>query len=116
MEVKHIRFYQDPDTRWYVDLPEFPGTKAELEMVLGADTMLDFMSEGTGEVNLSLSEESIDGWDELSLKRLTPDVGGGEYTLKNYRGIELNLDMWLCDVTRYVYNGYMPEKLYISKQ
>ena len=53
MEVKHIRFYQDPDTRWYVDLPEFPGTKAELEMVLGADTMLEFL--GIDQIGINLS-------------------------------------------------------------
>lgn len=114
-EVKDVTFYQDPDSRWYVDLPEWTGSKAELEMVAGADTMLEYMSEGTGKVRTSISEEEIPGFDKLTLEFETPDIGGAYYLLKTYQGIEINLNMWLCDVTKFVFGGYLPKTIYISK-
>jgi len=110
-----LRFYQDPDTRWYVDLPAWPGAKADLEMVAGADTMLEYMSEGTGEVHLYLSTDPFEGADELKLRELAFELGNGAfYLLKSYKGIEINLDMWLCDVTKWVF-GDFPKSIFISK-
>ncbi len=41
--MKRLRFYKEEDHRWYVDLHEWNGSKEELEMVMGADIMLDYM-------------------------------------------------------------------------
>lgn len=114
-DVKDITFYQDPDTRWYVDLPEWTGKKADLEMVAGADTMLEYMSEGTGKVRVFISEKEIENYDKIEFLEETPDIGGAYYMLKTYRGISINLKMWLCDVLRFVYNGTLPKELYITK-
>lgn len=46
--MKVFKFYRDktPIGRkaWYVDLPEFKGPKAELEMVAGADDFLEMVA------------------------------------------------------------------------
>ena len=112
--MKTLRFYKDPDIRWYVDLPEWTGTKAELEMVAGADTMLEYMAEGSDEVTLSISEEPFEGGDSLVFKELAIELGNGAYYyFENYRGITINLDIWLCDVVKFVF-GDFPKILYVS--
>lgn len=111
----NYKFYKDPDNRWYVDLPDWTGAKADLEMVAGADTMLDYLSENTNEVTLSISLDPIDGYDLIKLKELASDIGSGAYyTFTSFRGVDINVEMWLCDVMLYVFNGF-PDELWISK-
>jgi hypothetical protein len=122
-------FYREKDQchdkfHWYIDLPEFPGMKAELEMVEGADTMLDLFlqmygAEGSDKISLQISLEPVDGFGVLEKIISTEKdetvlvVGGGYYILKSYEGFEYNIEMWLCEVTRYVFGG-MPEKIYFK--
>ena len=115
--MRKLRFYKESDHRWYVDLPEWEGSKADLEMVSGADSMLEYMSEGEGEVWLYLSDTIQDEtWDELELTGLATDLGNGAYyELKEYNGIRINLKMWLCDVTKFVF-GDFPKIIYIKKR
>ena len=115
--MRKFRFYRDPDGRWYVDLPDWTEGKAALEMVAGADTMLAHLANGLSEVSLNISEEEFDGADVLCRTALgsDDDLGGGAfYVLRSYDGVEINHDMWLCDVMEFVFGGF-PEKLYISK-
>lgn len=111
---KNIRFYKDPDNRWYADLPDWTGSKAELQMVMGADTMLDMIAEGYDTVLAHFDLDFYEGSDVLVLKEIHPeDFSGATYILKTYRGIELNLEMWLCDVTKFVF-GYFPKNIYFN--
>lgn len=115
--MKTYTFEKNSDNKWFVVLPEylerFPGHEAELQMVFGADTMLDIMSEGSNKVKLTLSLTEFQGCDVLNKLNDTPDVGGAMYMMPKYRGIEYNLEMWLCGVTEFVF-GHMPEKIYLS--
>jgi hypothetical protein len=50
--VQTYRFIKE-GTEWYIDLPEYienGGSKGDLQMVEGADTMLDIISAGGDEV------------------------------------------------------------------
>jgi hypothetical protein len=110
-----FKFYKEPDNRWYIDLPGFEGDQAELEMVAGADTMLDIISEGMDSVKLLLSTEYFVNSDTLEFIRLAYEYGNGAfYLLKEMRGIEFNMEIWLCSVTTYVFGDYPPE-IYFSK-
>jgi len=41
-----------------------------------------------------------------------PEIGEGAwYKLENYLGIDFRLQMWLCDVTKFVF-GDFPRKIY----
>ena len=109
-------FYKEDTERWYIDIPNWTGNKADLEMVSGADTMLDYVGKGSRNVTLSLSEQPFPGADVL---RLVTDYsgetsGGGIYFLERYNGELLNQGMWLCEVTEWVF-GRLPAFIYFKK-
>jgi len=117
--MKRLRFYKEIDQwfgeRWYVHLPEWTGGKDALEMVSGADTMLDYMAEGNNEVILNISEDSFENSDEARFVKMADDIGeGAYYRIEKYRGIEIGLDIWLCDVMLFVFNDRFPERIFIS--
>lgn len=113
--MRKFKFYKESDNRWYVDLPEWTGTKADLEMVAGADAMLEYMAEGNNEVSLYISEQEFDGCDHLRLECKADDIGSGAYYfMQKYRGIQIDLRMWLCDVVLFVFDGKFPTSIFIS--
>jgi hypothetical protein len=106
------RFYKE-GTRWYVDLPQFikeGGDKADLEMVLGADELLDELSNGNDSVEISISEKEISCRAELTLLKKHEDGDGADYFCKTEKR---TFELWLCAVMIYVFGKY-PDKVYIS--
>lgn len=100
---------------WFVDLPEWDGSRAELQMVCGADTWLDLLCQGDWDVWLTISDEAFDGAEKLIL--IEPgdfETGGAYYLAETYFGLEYNLKMWLCDVTKFVF-GDFPAIIYYRK-
>ena len=114
---------------WYIDLPQWKESKESLLMVSGADTFLEFVSDGNRRVSIQI-KDSLEGvenpgdWLTLILdkeKKNTKtavvingkveeyEMGGGDYTI-----LGLNYKMWLCDVTKFVFNGVFPERLYFK--
>jgi hypothetical protein len=113
--VNTYKFVKEDTGRWYIDLPNWQGVKADLEMVEGADIMLDYVGEGSREVELILTEAPFEGSTELQLIEDYKDhVGGGIYLLNEYEGKTLNQQMWLCDVTKFVF-GKLPPAIYFKK-
>jgi hypothetical protein len=112
-----FRFYKDSNQEWYIDLPDWAGSKAQLEMVEGADEMLDIVSGNTKECFLKISDEPFEGAEilVLELARTTDQGGGGDYILQHYEAQTINHHMWLCDVTKYVFNG-LPPVIYFKKK
>lgn len=111
------KFYKEPDGSWYVDLPEWEGDKSALQMVLGADTLLDLMAQGHQEILVRFSTEGFPGADVMSwfLNGIPGDLemGGAMYHVESYKGIDYNFDLWLCDVTLFVF-GEFPQHIYFS--
>lgn len=103
---------------WYIDLPEFiagGGSKGDLQMVEGADTMLDLIAGNGRDVTLLIDREPFDGADKLILtERCDPYVGGGYYNLPLFEGKEINQNMWLCAVTEFVF-GDLPGQIFIKR-
>ena len=109
------RFYKEQDGKWHVDLPEWTGSKADLQMVCGADTMLDIIAEDENEVNLELSIEPFENADKLELLSVSNlEESGAFYILKTYKNFNFNLDIWLCAVTLFVFKTY-PKVIYLRK-
>lgn len=116
-----FKFYKDTDSKWYVDYPAWTGAKWELEMVCGADMMLEIIAQGEDVVYLTMALEPFELDTEpiktkaftLTKIQNTPDLGGATYMLKEWYGIEYNLEMWLCHVTEFVF-GSLPETIYIG--
>jgi len=114
-EMKNLKFYKETSGKWFVDLPEWIGDKTDLEMVSGADTMLDIISEGENEVVLLFSKKYFGNSTKLEFTSLATDIGNGAYyKLYKYKAIEFNLEIWLCDVTKFVF-GYFPKEMFFIK-
>ena len=115
--MKQHRFVRESGG-WYIDLPEYlaqGGSKGDLAMVSGADTMLDIISGKDNELTLQIDTEPFSGADELLLTELCdPLLGGGYYQMKQFEGKAVNQDMWLCEVTRFVFST-IPPKIYFKR-
>jgi hypothetical protein len=104
---------------WYIDLPEFieqGGSIGDLQMVDGADKMLDMMAENEKSIVLYIAKEQFEGSDILTLtEKCDPYVGGGYYCMKQYEGEEVNRSMWLCQVTEYIF-GDIPLQIFVKRE
>ncbi len=104
---------------WYIDLPEYleqGGSIGDLQMIDGADKMLDMMAANESSIVLSISKEPFDKADKLVLtEKCDPFIGGGNYLMKVYQGQEINRTMWLCQVTEFVF-GEIPEQIFVRQE
>lgn len=116
--MKTHTFYKESYGTWYIDLPEYlkqGGSKSDLAMIAGADTMLEIVAGGNDRVTIKMDLNPFDGADELQLLRLCePSSGGGYYLMQTFEGKSINQEMWLCAVTEFIFRK-MPEHIYIKK-
>ena len=127
--IKTFTFNKEETGRWYIDLPDYlldGGVKADLEMVMGADKMLDIYAQDSDNVTFSISDEpfSDNKWgDTLTLvclgmspddcEGLPEEDFGAVYQVSSILGIEYNFQIWLCPITKYVFDTY-PKNIYIK--
>lgn len=113
MMTKTIDFIRYPDYSWYAVLPDYPGPRADCQMVMGADTLLEILSQGEGKVRLQVTADADEqdytasNGTVLNLIRVGEEEGGGYYHMDNHMGIKYDLSIWLCEVTQWVF-GYLP--------
>ena len=110
--VNRYRFYKTEYGSWYIDLPNWEGSIGELQMVAGADTLLDSLSDNKSDLYVDISTTSEPGFAKLSLIQKKP-FGGADYKLDHYNKEYINHEMWLCDVTSFVFNSF-PEEIYFK--
>jgi hypothetical protein len=111
LESVILRFYKSRDEYWYVDMPEWEGSIDALEMVRGADDMLDELSSNTGrDVYLQISTSSFDDCERL-IKIQDDVVGGGAYY--GYASTYEPRVIWLCSVSNW-YFGCHPENIFFK--
>jgi hypothetical protein len=109
-----FRFYKTVEERWYIDYPAWKGSIADLEMVEGADTMLDKVAGNQNECFLELSDELFEGADVIKLVTdRTDSVGGGDYIMESYKEDGVKHEMWLCAVTVEVF-GNLPTEIFVG--
>lgn len=111
MEI--LRFYKEESQKWYADVPEWTGRKSALEMVAGADKLLDCIAKERTEVYLHFDENEIEGADKLVLIKKCW-INGADYRVQKCGEQKLNRKVWLCDVTKFVI-GYFPEQIYFKE-
>ena len=107
--MKTLHFKKEKSGRWYIVLPEWKGKKADLEMVSGADDLLNDLSKGKMNVSLSVSLKKQKKFLHLEKIANTPLIGGAIYFL------ELK-PIWLCGVTKSVFGNKMPKDIYFKSQ
>ena len=132
-EEYKLSFDREEEDRWYIDLPNWPWKKANLEMVSGADKLLDILSKGKDRVTLLVKPSSKpmdetefqelkqDGWLELTQTQSSL-TGGATYTARGNNlerfvrrhpltGEVSQRTLWLCPVTLFVF-GHYPKYFY----
>jgi hypothetical protein len=105
--TRKITFVKEEDHRWFVVLPEWEGDKDDLEMILGADTMLDVLADGNTIVDLLISDEPFNH--KFELKFVREDLGGSFYQV----GEPVSMEIWLCEIVKFVF-GEFPKTIYGS--
>lgn len=116
--------FNKEDGKWYIDLPLWFGPKSALQMVDGADELMDRLSNNTNKVTINFSSKGFEGYDELliRIKKMSEiDIDYGHFDgavykckhkpIKNEILTENNL--WLCGVTLFVFGRY-PKEIYIQ--
>jgi hypothetical protein len=72
-------FYKEAYGGWYIDLPEYleqGGSKGDLAMVAGADTMLDIVAGANNRLTITMDTKPFEGADEIRLVRVSePSIG-----------------------------------------
>jgi len=111
MEI--LRFYKEETGKWYADVPQWTGRKSALQMIAGADKLLNHIAKERFEIYLHFSETEFDGASCLIFKRKSW-FNGANYKIKNYIEKELNLKVWLCNVTLFVFNKF-PKKIFFNE-
>lgn len=107
-----LRFYRK-ETRWYADVPgyiEAGGTEEECEMVAGADTWLDYISNYGDELWLELSTDPLRNF----ITKVDEDEYGATYLAHEYNEESFNHQLWICPVTLFVFGSY-PDVIYYQK-
>lgn len=105
--MKKLTFEKEDSGRWYIVLPDWHGHKDDLEMVAGADTLLDTFANGGKHVTLEVSLQPFDGAQTFTLQQLDPGVGTGAVYIHEASGS----NFWLCAVTKFVL-GDFPQTMY----
>lgn len=102
----HLSFEKD-NTGWYIILPEWKGSRADLAMVAGADTLLDNLSSNSNYITLEVRLDQQDNSFIKLTKIKNCWFNGADYITSN------NHKLWLCNVTKFVLGG-LPDSIYIK--
>lgn len=111
--TRTLKFEKDTLSQWFAVIPEWTGSRDDLQMVMGADVLLDIIAQGENNVEITFSTENFEGSDVLQWIKDDTEIGGGYYYLNEYKGIIYQLNIWLCDVTKFVF-GEMPKQIYFN--
>lgn len=108
-----LTFEKETNGCWYIALPEWKGLHSQLQMVAGADDLLDLISKDAALVNLEVSLIPVPGYDKA--EKLKKSLYGADYYLESYMGKKIYHKFWLCPVTTFVFGGEYPDELYIKE-
>lgn len=115
-EHNKYRFYKDDNENWYIDLPQYlevGGEAVDLQMVLGADDLLEHLTENGDEVTLELGTDKKGEyyWDYLEKCINNPTKIGAAYMYST--GVDIYA-VWLCPVVEFIF-GDFPNVIYFRK-
>lgn len=120
IESMYLTFYKTEEGRWFVNLPDWGGSTEDLEMVCGADVLLDIISMNHRDSSSIVTIRVHTNPQELSrnrqryvLKRRNIQLADSGKTYWVSGGSLFPFDVWLCDVTKFVF-GEFPRTIYIE--
>lgn len=107
--MKRLTFEKWENGKWFVVLPEYEGAQEDLEMVDGADKLLDFLTIDGLYVRLKTDLEEQAGWNYLQL--VAHDELGGTYQVNTVG--DFDDDVWLCNVVHEIF-GEHPDTIWFN--
>lgn len=114
----HTHTFTKEPSGWYIELPDYiqqGGSKADLQMIDGADAMLDIMAAGESSISLIFDDKALEDADKvILLEKCDPYIGGGNYIMPQWEGKTVDRRLWLCGVTEFVF-GYIPETIFVKR-
>jgi hypothetical protein len=115
-----VSFTKESNGRWYVDFPNWPLSHDNLEMVAGADDLLDILNNGTNHVSLEVYTNRPKEYD-IELKKVHSALTKGafytvETSLKGWENPNSirRKQLWLCPVTLTVLGQY-PQQIFFKQ-
>lgn len=113
----NLNFVKENDGGWYIDLPEWEGSHANLAMVAGSDLLLDHLLKKNNRVELKVikSDEALENMtDYIRCEQIDYSlIGGSTYNVFGLEGF--NQTIWICPVTLFVLGEY-PKYIYIRQR
>lgn len=107
-----MKFNKLSSNRWYAEVDDWPGDFEDLQMIFGADTLLDKLSDGKDYVKLAIYADEIPNKFTVMLNKYNEDKEGAYYMQRYYGDIPESV--FICNVTEFVL-GYFPDTIYITK-
>ena len=108
MEISFERF---DNGRWYVVFPEYEGDQDDLEMVEGADRMLDALTEDGLYSTLNICLEEPSNGEYFTLEMEAHDEDGAFYNVINC--LQFEGTVWLCNVVHEFFGNHL-EQIFCS--
>lgn len=107
-----LTFVQDPDGRWYIDIP-WSGSRSNLEMVAGSADLLSYLAKDDDKVTLRVLLGNVDDVSEYIIadRYMKSLTGGAFYHISNS---DFRDDIWICPVTLCVL-GHYPKKIHFKR-
>lgn len=106
-----LTFECTEDGRWFVVFPEYEGPQEDLEMVEGADEMLDVLTMDLITVTLDINIEEPGIGEYFILELESHDDDGAFYNVIDCPHFSGNI--WLCNVVHELFNEH-PERFYVQ--
>lgn len=103
-------FGREPGSRWHIDMP-WDGNRANLEMVEGADRMLDALSSDRPYSTLNVELEEPEDGEYFTMEMEAHDEDGAFYNVKEC--LQFEGTVWLCNVVHEFFGNH-PERIYCS--
>ena len=105
--MKKILSFVKLSERWFVDIP-WDGDVADLQIVVGANLLLDSLCNGNLRISIEVSTDPIK--DYIYLNKISEDEFGATYWINtpNFSG-----EIWLSPVTLAIFPDY-PKDLYMK--
>lgn len=96
---------------WYADVRTWTGSVQNLQMVAGADELLEYLSEGDHVVRLKISREDNGG---LHLVKIEDIYDGADYRVVNCPECGI-VSLWLCGVNNFYWGGEAPDDIWFNR-
>lgn len=94
--------------RWFINIP-YDDDVNDLQMVDGADKLLDEIAEGRRIVRIIATTSDNISKPDYILEKIKEDNMGGTYTITGVTNVK---QLWLC--TKLIFNNF-PNQIYIYK-